>query len=85
MNTSHSSQFARRVLSASLLVAAAATAALALLPPPALSSSRAVNSNPATAKIAPWVLDKTADGSDQEFLVVLADQADLSGAAALVS
>ena len=87
MNTSRSSDFTlwRRALSASLLVAAAATALLALLPPRALSSSRVVNSNPATAKIAPWVLEKTADGSDQEFLVVLQDQADLSGAAALAS
>jgi hypothetical protein len=32
------------------------------------------------AKIAPWVLEKTADGKQAEFLVVLADQADLSGA-----
>ena len=87
MNTSRSSQFTlwRRALSASLLVAAAAIALLALQPPRALSSSRVVNSNPSTAKIAPWVLDKTADGSEAEFLVVLADQADVSGANALAS
>lgn len=34
-------------------------------------------------KIAPWVMDNTANGKVAEFLVVLADQADLSGAAAL--
>jgi serine protease AprX len=35
------------------------------------------------AKIAPWVLERTSDGKQAEFLVVLADQADLSGAASL--
>ena len=36
-------------------------------------------------KIAPWVLDYTADGQRAEFIVVLTDQADLSGAAALTT
>ncbi len=31
-------------------------------------------------KIAPWVLDRTANGEQAEFLVVLGEQADLSGA-----
>ena len=39
--------------------------------------------NPAMSKIAPWVLEKTADGKTAEFLVVLSDQADLRGADAL--
>src|SRR6266487_3129960 len=34
-------------------------------------------------KIAPWVIEHTANGQQAEFFVVLADQADLSGAAAL--
>ena len=34
-------------------------------------------------KIAPWVLEHTAGGAQAEFLIVLADQADFSGAAAL--
>jgi hypothetical protein len=34
-------------------------------------------------KIAPWVVAQTAHGQQAEFFVVLADQADLSGAAAL--
>ena len=34
-------------------------------------------------KIAPWVMAKTADGEEAEFLVVLGEQADLSGAAEL--
>ena len=36
-----------------------------------------------SSKIAPWVLDHTANGQQAEFFVVLSDQADLSGAAAL--
>jgi len=34
-------------------------------------------------KIAPWVLEQTANGKQAEFLIVLADQADLAGAKAL--
>jgi subtilisin family serine protease len=37
----------------------------------------------ALAKLAPWVLEHTQNGNQAEFLVVLADQADLSGAALL--
>jgi subtilisin family serine protease len=36
-------------------------------------------------KIAPWVIQQTANGQQAEFFVVLADQADLSGAAALTT
>ncbi len=39
----------------------------------------------AQSKIAPWVMDNTGDGKVAEFLVVLADQADLSGAATLMT
>ena len=35
----------------------------------------------AANKIAPWVMEHTANGQKAEFFVVLADQADLSGAA----
>src|SRR6266550_499036 len=34
-------------------------------------------------KIAPWVMEHTANGQQAEFFVVLADQADLSGAVSL--
>src|SRR5438552_13986196 len=37
----------------------------------------------AANKIASWVMDHTANGQHTEFFVVLADQADLSGAASL--
>ncbi len=36
-------------------------------------------------KIAPWVIDHTANGQHAEFIVVLADQADLSGATNLTT
>ena len=54
----------------------------------AIVTSRAVNparaQNPnALSKIAPWVLDHTVGGQQAEYLVVLSDQADFSGAAAL--
>ena len=41
------------------------------------------NKADATGKIAPWVVEHTAKGRVAEFLVVLADQADLSAARAL--
>lgn len=38
------------------------------------------DSNVALNKVAPWVLENTSDGKTAEFLVVLNEQADLSGA-----
>src|SRR2546427_10351322 len=73
----------RRIL-CSLFLAAAAVAALG-----AIASSRAIsqggppNQDATANKNAPWVMDHTANGQQAEFFVVLADQADLSGAAAL--
>src|SRR5438093_7518793 len=73
-----------RRLFCSLLIVAAAIAALG-----AFGSSRASSqaSPPEQAvsatKIAPWVMEHTANGQQAEFFVVLADQADLGGAAAL--
>jgi subtilisin family serine protease len=43
------------------------------------SPAQAQNQN-ALAKLAPWVIDHTKDNQPAEFLVVFADQADLSGA-----
>jgi len=48
-----------------------------------LSGAPSVTLRAAPDKIAPWVLAHTADGAETEFLVVLAAQADLSGAARL--
>src|SRR5437868_4722019 len=73
-----------RRLFCSLFIVAAAIATLG-----AFGSSRVTNqgSSPEETaigtKIAPWVMEHTANGQQAEFFVVLADQADLSGAAAL--
>src|SRR5678815_4827948 len=67
-----------------LFLAAAVAAVLG-----AVASLRAVNqpSSPEQAaalrKIAPWVTQHTVGGQQAEFMVVLADQADLSRAATL--
>src|SRR5262245_59914893 len=37
----------------------------------------------ALRKLSPWVIEKTANGEEAEFLLVLEDQADLSGADSL--
>ena len=37
----------------------------------------------ASGKLAPWVLDRTVNGQEAEFLVIMSDQADLSGADSL--
>jgi subtilisin family serine protease len=69
-----------------MFIVAVAIAALA-----AISSSRATSqgSSPEgtiiASKIAPWVVEHTANGQQTEFFVVLADQADLSGAAGLAT
>jgi serine protease AprX len=73
-----------RRLSCSLFIGAAAVAALAAFGSPRASSQASPPEQAGIARrIAPWVMDHTANGQQAEFFVVLADQADLSGAAAL--
>jgi serine protease AprX len=71
----------RAVLCVSLCVAACLAAG------GAITSSRATSQRATNAtfyrKIAPWVIAQTTNGQQAEFFVVLADQADLSAAAAL--
>jgi hypothetical protein len=43
------------------------------------------NGGPPAGKIARWVLEHTANGQRAEFIVVLTDQTDLNGAAALTT
>src|SRR5256885_16746103 len=50
---------------------------------PAAAARRPYQSRLTSNKVAPWVIEHTANGQQAEFFVVLADQADLSGAAAL--
>ena len=76
----------RRAVSLFLFAAAAAAALWAIAPPRALSQPGAPQDrNLAMSKIAPWVLQHTTGGRQAEFLVVLSDQADLSGAEALTT
>ena len=49
------------------------------------ATGQRVEDNAFHLKIAPWVLEHTANGENAEFFVVLADQADLSGAASLTT
>lgn len=63
-----------RALFALLVLAACAAPPGPLLPLPV-----------ASGKVAPWVTTHTAFGAEAEFLVVLTQQADLSGAAALTT
>ncbi|NTU62157.1 MAG: hypothetical protein HGB05_01850 [Chloroflexi bacterium] len=65
----------------SFIIGAVLLIAIAL---PALAVSSSARAE-AVSKIHRWVIDHTANGQSAEFLVVLADQADLSGAAKLIT
>ena len=73
-----------RRLFCSLFIVAAAVAALGAFgsSDPSAQGSSPEQTTTAT-KIAPWVMEHTANGQQAEFFVVLADQGDLGGAAAL--
>src|SRR5438874_4202205 len=82
--------FKLRVVSSVLLCFAAITLVFLVLGKVSAQPRKSFNSaSPpkdgfaAANKIAPWVIDHTANGQRAEFFVVLADQADLSGAASL--
>jgi serine protease AprX len=71
----------RRAVSLILFASAALAALWAIGPSRALSQPRAPQDrNLAMSKIAQWVIEHTAGGKQAEFMVVLTDQADLSGA-----
>src|SRR5207248_3162316 len=74
-----------RVFLGSFLIVAASIAVEG-----AIGSSRSVIQRiepdaPQAGKIAPWVIEHTVNGQEAELFVVLADQADLSRAAALAT
>ena len=81
--------FRLRVLSGVLLCFAGVTLLLALgkasAQPrtPAVQTKMLLGGLAAANKVAPWVMEHTANGQEAEFFVVLADQADLSPAASL--
>jgi serine protease AprX len=72
----------RRIFCSSLLTAAAIAGLVAISSLRATDQVGSPNQDD-SAKIAPWVVEHTANGQRAEFIVVLADQADLSGAATL--
>src|SRR5215467_3775433 len=90
-NSSRASMFApsqcRRVFCSLVLLAAFATfvGTIAVSRQPAVAAGAGRNYALHLGKIAPWVMEHTADGQQAEFFVVLTDQADLSQAAALQS
>src|SRR5438045_2109204 len=65
------------------LVAAAGVAAVGAIGSRHTNGRRAGDNALAIGKIAPWVIEHIPYGQQAEFFVVLADQADLSAAAAL--
>ena len=73
----------RRLLALLFLTAVMVMAMCAIAP--LLAWSSLTPRSESLDKIDPWVLQHTADGRQAEFLVVLADQADLAGAAAFHS
>ena len=75
----------RRIFCSILLLAAvvAFVATIAVSRQPALAAGAGGNDALQTGKIAPWVMEHTANGQAAEFFVVLTDQADLRPAANL--
>ncbi len=73
----------RRIVGFLFFAAAVAAALGAVASSRAISQSSGAEQAAALGKIAPWVTEHTAGGKQAEFMVVLADQADLAGAAAL--
>ena len=90
-NFNQSGFFRLRVLSGILLCFAGVTLMFALGKASAQPRTPAVQTKmlsgglAAANKIAPWVMEHTANGQQAEFFVVLADQADLSPAASLAT
>ncbi len=76
---------ARRTTLCLLLFVAAGIAALGAIGSSPAISQRAGDIAFHLDKIAPWVIEHTANGQQAEFMIVLADQANLSGAAALAT
>src|SRR6266540_2818909 len=73
----------RRIFCSLFFVAAAAATIGAVASSRTTGQGGSPNQSVAGQKIAPWVTEHTANGQQAEFFVVLADQADLSPAAAL--
>ena len=83
-NGTPGSSRSRALLCVFLFIAAGIAVAGAIGSSHTIGKSAGSEGSPA-GKIAPWVIEHTANGQRAEFFVVLADQADLSGAAALTT
>src|SRR5438034_9533114 len=77
----------RRVFCSLLVLAAfvAFAGTIAVSRQPAVAAGAGANITLQLGKIAPWVMEHTANSQQAEFFVVLTDQADLSQAATLQS
>src|SRR5213080_1987092 len=75
----------RRIFCSLLFLAAfvAFIGTIAVSRQPAVAAGAGASHALQLGKIAPWVMEHTTNGQQAEFFVVLADQADLSGAASL--
>src|SRR5215467_14096119 len=73
----------RRIFCLLFFIAATAAAIGAVASSRTSGQGGSPNQSALAQKIAPWVTEHTANGQQAEFFVVLADQADLSPAAAL--
>ncbi|MGH8093246.1 MAG: S8 family serine peptidase [Chthoniobacterales bacterium] len=73
----------RRILGPVFLAAAVAAALGAVASSHAVNQPSALNQAAALRKIAPWVTQHTANGQEAEIMIIMSDQADLSGAALL--
>src|SRR6266853_5370714 len=82
-NRAFTSPSLRRLICSLFIVAAAIAALGAFGSSRASSQGNSLEQTASATKIAPWVMEHTANGQQAEFLVVLTDQADLGGAAAL--
>src|SRR6266446_9088471 len=76
-SASQSAFFKLRVLVGVLLCFSAITLVLFAL---GKASAQPRSMPPSANKIAPWVMEHTANGQEADFFIELADQADLSGA-----
>src|SRR5213594_2794448 len=82
-NRAFTSPRLRRFFCSLFIVAAAVAGLAAIASSPANNQGNSPERTATASKIAPWVMEHTANGQQAEFFVVLADQADLSGAASL--
>jgi serine protease AprX len=73
----------RRIVCSLFFIGAAIAAVGAVASSRSIGNASSADQSPVAQKIAPWVIEHTANGQQAEVFVVLVDQANLSQAAAL--